>query len=247
MTFATLNRPGQLNAINKEILEALKSLVDVLETDRSVRVLVITGSGEKAFCVGADLKERQGMNEKDILLRMDSVHKLYLRIERLPIPVIAALNGLALGGGLELALTADLRIADAHATFGFPEVELGIIPGNGGTQRLTRIVGIAKALELILLSERVTATEAKACGLVQTVVEAGKLREGLDLWISKLLEVGPVALRQAKLAIRRGIDRSLEEGLAVEVEAYKDVLYSKDRFEGLRAFLEKRKPVYRGE
>ncbi len=247
VVIATLNRPGQLNALDKDLFDDMKSLLDVLETDKTVRVLILTGSGEKAFCVGADLKERQGMNEKDILARMNLVHRLYLRLERLGCPVIAAINAMALGGGLELALACDLRVAAEGATLGFPEVDLAIIPGNGGTQRLARVTGLGRALELILLAKRVTAKEALQFGIIHQVTPQNQCLTQAMAWASKLSESGPLALKQAKRAIRDGFEKSMEQAMAVEIEAYKGILYSKDRLEGLKAFAEKRKPAYRGE
>lgn len=244
---ATLNRPEKLNALNKELYEELKHLVDVLQTDKTIRVVVLTGIGDKAFSVGADLKERQGMNEKDIVQRLEFVHALFSRIERLPQVVIAAINGTTLGGGLEMALACDLRIASENATLGLPEVDLAIIPGSGGTQRLSRVVGLAKALELILCANRISAKEALSLGLVNAVTNAKGALDEAFTWASKISEAGPIALRQAKFAIRAGFDASLEEGLRIEKEAYKAVLHSKDRLEGLKAFSEKRKPVFRGE
>lgn len=246
LLLVTLNRPGQLNALNKDLFEELQRLVDVLETDKTVRAMILTGSGEKAFCVGADLKERQGMNEKDVLVRMDFVHKLYTRLENLPFPVIAAINGIALGGGLELALACDFRVCAENATLGFPEVELAIIPGNGGTQRLARLLGMAKALELVLLAKRLTATEAAHYGLVTRTVPVGQAVSEARVWATKLMEAGPLAVKQAKAAIRGGLERPLVQGLQWELERYKETLYSKDRLEGLKAFSEKRKPSYTG-
>lgn len=247
IVIASIHRPEKLNAINKGLLDDIKRLLDVLDTDKTARVLILTGSGDKAFCVGADLKERQGMNEKDVLLRLEWVKGLFLRLERLPMPVIAAINGTALGGGCELALTCDLRIAADHITIGLPEVDLGIIPGSGGTQRLARVVGLGKALELILMARRITAKEALAVGLVNALAKEGGSLEMAITWAKKMVEAGPIALRQAKSAIRLGYGRMIEEGLQIEIEAYKPCLYSKDRLEGLKAFTEKRKPEYRGE
>jgi enoyl-CoA hydratase/carnithine racemase len=247
VVIATLNRPDKMNALNKDLFEELKSMLDVLETDKTARLLIVTGGGDKAFSGGADLKERQGMSDKDILVRADYVNKLYARLERLAFPVIAAIGGVALGAGLELALACDLRVASSTALFGFPEVELGIIPGNGGTQRLPRIVGIARALELVLLAKKISAQEAHAMGLIHHVVPPGQaLSEALTLG-NKILDAGPIAIRQAKYAIRMGMDRTLEQGLQVEFEAYRPCLVSKDRHEGVKAFVEKRKPAYKGE
>lgn len=243
----TLNRPDKMNALNKEILEEFKKLIDVLETDRTARAIVLTATGEKAFCVGADLKERQGMNEKDVLLRLEMVRALYLRWERLPIPSIAALNGVALGGGLELALVCDLRLAADHIQVGLPETELAIIPGNGGTQRLSRTIGMSRAMEMVLLAKRLSASEAYQWGIVNKVVPLTQLMKESMGWAQKISESGPIAIQQAKKAIQRGREKSWEEALQWEVDCYKPCLYSKDRLEGLRAFTEKRKPVYQGE
>jgi len=247
VVIVTLNRPDKMNALNKEILEEFKKLIDVLETDRTARVIVLTATGEKAFCVGADLKERQGMNEKDVLLRLEMVRALYLRWERLAIPSIAALNGLALGGGLELALVCDLRIAAEHVQVGLPETELAIIPGNGGTQRLTRTIGMSRAMEMVLLSKKLSAAEAYQWGILNKVVPAAQVMKEAMAWATKLSEAGPIAIQQAKRAIQRGREKSWEEALQWEVECYRPCLYSKDRLEGLRAFSEKRKPQYQGE
>ncbi len=243
---ATICREERLNALNKNIYEELNHLVALLKTDKATRVLIITGLG-KAFSVGADLKERQGMNEKDILLRLGFVREVYRCLEMLPQIVIAAINGIALGGGLELALCCDLRIASENAVVGLPEVELAIIPGTGGTQRLPRIVGIAKSLELILLAKRVSAREALGIGLVNAVVGVGQSLNEARNFASKICEAGPLSTREVKNAIRKGMNNNLEVGLQVEAESYRTVLYSKDRLEGLKAFSEKRKPVYRGE
>jgi enoyl-CoA hydratase/carnithine racemase len=236
-----------MNALNKEVLEEFKKLVDVLETDRSARVIVLTASGDKAFCVGADLKERQGMNEKDVLLRLEMVRNLYLRWERLSIPSIAAVNGVALGGGLELALVCDLRLAADHVMMGLPETELAIIPGNGGTQRLSRTIGMSRAMEMVLLGKRIGVSEALAWGLINKVCPSQVLMKEALTWANKIAEAGPIAIQQAKKAIQRGREKSWEEALQWEVECYKPCLYSKDRLEGLKAFSEKRKPLYQGE
>ncbi len=247
LVFAALNRPDKLNALNKESFDELDALLARLETDKTARVLILSGSGEKSFCVGADLKERQGMGEKDVLARFAFVRGLYQRMERLGLPIIAAIDGICLGGGLELALACDFRIVGAASQLGFPEVDLAIIPGNGGTQRLPRTVGMAKALELVMMGRRLSPAEAVDIGLVHQVVPANEALNEARRWTDKLLLSGPVALRQAKYAIRSGMDRSLEQGLTLETDAYKLCLQSKDRLEGLKAFVEKRKPVYLGE
>lgn len=187
------------------------------------------------------------MNEKDILVRLEFVRRLYMRLENLPMPVIAAVNGMALGGGTELALACDLRIASDLAVFGLPEVDLAIIPGTGGTQRLPRLVGPAKALEMILMAKRIQAYEALRIGMVNLVVPGNRVMPNALEWAEKMLQAGPIALKQAKAAIKQGMEQDLEEGLRTELKSYKACLYSKDRLEGLKAFKEKRKPEYRGE
>ncbi|MBI4403102.1 MAG: enoyl-CoA hydratase/isomerase family protein [Deltaproteobacteria bacterium] len=244
---ATIHRPEKLNALNKEVFDHLRRLLDVLETDKTARVLIFTGTGEKAFCIGGDLKERQSMNEKDILVRLESIRTLFRRIENLHVPVIAAINGIALGTGLELALTCDLRVASSNANLGFLEGELAIIPGSGGTQRLARLIGMAKALELILLAKRLTAQEALGYGVIHQMVEERHAMVQAMEWAKRFLELGPISLAQAKKALREGIGRSLEEGLNIEADAYKTCLYSTDRTEGNKAFIEKRKPQYKRE
>ncbi|MBI3294611.1 MAG: enoyl-CoA hydratase/isomerase family protein [Deltaproteobacteria bacterium] len=244
ITILTLNRPDKLNALNKDIFDDLKSALDMIQTDASVRVLVIIGGG-KAFSVGADLKERQGMNEKDILLRFEAVRVLYQRLEYFPLPTIAAINGTALGGGLELALCCDIRVVSQAATLGFPEVELAIIPGNGGTQRLPRLIGVSKAMELILTAKRLSADEALGLGIVSHVAPDA-LVAARTLAV-RMLDMGPIALKQAKLAVKKGIELPIGDALKFEVDCYKNCLYSKDRTEGLKAFSEKRRPEYQGE
>jgi len=242
-----MNRADKLNVLNKEMFEGLKAMIDVVESDKAVRILIITGAGEKAFCVGADLKECQGMSAKEILSRFEFFNQLYHKIEKLSIPVIAAMQGSAFGGGLELALACDLRVLAENAQVGLPEVDLAIIPGNGGTQRLTRVIGFSKALELIMLARRIGAKEALDCGLVHAVVPAEYVISHAKTWVNRILEVGPLALKQAKLAIRGGMHLSMEEALKWETQCYKALIPSKDRLEGMKAFLEKRKPEYRGE
>src|SRR3989338_3565657 len=239
-----LNRPDKLNALNKDVFDDLARVIDLVETDSSARVVIIMGAGDKAFSVGADLKERQGMNEKDVLVRLEFVRQLFRRLELLSVPTIAAINGIALGGGLELALCCDFRLAAAEVTLGFPEVELGIIPGAGGTQRLARIIGTARALETIMLARRLSAQEAWQVGIVHSV--CGDLSASVRKVATRLLDMGPISLKQVKSAIKRGVELGLDEGLKLEIECYKPCLYSSDRKEGLKAFAEKRKAEFTG-
>ena len=243
----TLNRPGSMNSLNLRIVEALAEAVAALRFDRSVRVAVITGAGEKAFCSGADLKERATLPPDQVRRFIATIRDTFTAIEALPQPVIAAVNGVALGGGTELALACDLRIASDRATLGLTEVKLAIIPGAGGTQRLPRLIGKGRAMELILTGRSIGAAEALAIGLVNRVAPAGGLMEAVRKLAGEMLSAGPVALQQAKLAINQGYETDLATGLKLETAAYEAVIPTRDRAEGLAAFAEKRKPVYKGE
>ena len=243
----TLNRPGSMNSLNLRIVEALAEAVAALRFDRSVRVAVITGAGEKAFCSGADLKERATLPPDQVRRFIATIRDTFTAIEALPQPVIAAVNGVALGGGTELALACDLRIASDRATLGLTEVKLAIIPGAGGTQRLPRLIGRGRAKELILTGRSIGAAEALAIGLVNRVAPAGGLMEAVRKLAGEMLSAGPVALQQAKLAINQGYETDLATGLKLETAAYEAVIPTRDRAEGLAAFAEKRKPVYKGE
>jgi enoyl-CoA hydratase/carnithine racemase len=217
-------------------------------TNASIQAIVITGDGDKAFCGGADLKERQGMSENDVRVQVDLYRSELGPLDRSPKPVVAAINGAALGGGLELALCCDLRVAAAHAQLGLPETSLGIIPGAGGTQRLPRIVGEARAKEMILLARRLTADEALAWGLVNRVTPTGKsvVDDAIE-WMRPIAEGAPIAQAAALEAIDRALDATLEQGLELEKVSYDKTLVSQDRREALAAFAEKRKPRFQGK
>ncbi len=243
----TINRPEVYNALNMPALEALSDLVNDLTDRPEIRALVITGAGEKAFCAGADLKERRTMEQKKVRRYIRLIRDTFTRIEQLRKPVIAALNGVALGGGTELALACDLRVAESTATLGLTETSLGIIPGAGGTQRLPRLIGKAKAKELIFTAQKLTAPDAEKLGLVNKVVSRGKgLETALEL-AEQIGENAPLAVEQAKFAINYGMETDLATGLALETKAYETLIPTKDRLEGLAAFKEKRKPRYAGE
>ncbi len=243
----TLNRPENMNALNLPTLEALASIVAKLQSDGSARVVVITGSGEKAFCSGADLKERFGLAPDQVRRFITMIRDTFTAIEALPQPVIAAVNGLALGGGTELALASDLRVASELATLGLTEVKWAVIPAAGGTQRLPRLIGKGRAMEMILTGRRVGAAEALTIGLVNRVVPAGDLMAATMELAGRILEAGPIAVQQAKRAIHQGSETGLSAGLLLETAAYEKVIPTRDRLEGLAAFREKRKPVYVGE
>jgi enoyl-CoA hydratase/carnithine racemase len=243
----TLNRPEVMNSFSRSAVEDLSAAVAELRFDRTTRVVVITGAGEKAFCAGADLKERVGMTPEQVRRFITTLRDTFTAIEALPQPVIAAINGLALGGGTELALSCDLRVASEAAAMGLTEVKLAIIPATGGTQRLPRLVGKGRAKELILTGRRIEAAEALAIGLVNRVVPPGQLIPATMELAGQMLENGPIALWQAKLAINQGCETDLTTGLTLETAAYEAVIPTRDRLEGLAAFREKRKPVYTGE
>ena len=244
----TIDREARANALSREVLLELGRLSRAAVVDPSVRAIVVTGKGEKAFCAGADLKERQSMTENDIRVQVELYRSELGPLDRSPKPVIAALNGVALGGGLELALVCDMRVAVASAQLALPETTLGIIPGAGGTQRLTRLVGAARAKEMILLGRRLTAAEAYAWGLVNRVVPEGTpLLDDVLAWIEPITNGAPIAQAAALEAIDRADDTTLELGLELEKVSYDKVLVSADRREALKAFAEKRKPAFRGE
>ena len=210
-------------------------------------MVIITGSGEKAFCSGADLKERITLKEMEVKEYILTIRNLFSAVESLNKPVIAGINGIALGGGTELALACDIRIAAMNASMGLTETRLAIIPGGGGTQRLPRLIGLGKAKELIFTGRRVDAREALEIGLVNKTCEPDVLQEECRKMAALICEAGPVAIEQAKYAISCGFETDLHTGLAIESNAYWITIPTKDRLEGLAAFREKRKPLYKGE
>jgi enoyl-CoA hydratase/carnithine racemase len=242
----TLNRPDVMNSFNFAMLLALKDRLEALLFDPDVRVVIITGAGEKAFCAGADLKERASLNEQQVREFILTIRNLFTFIEDFNKPVIAAVNGVALGGGTELALACDIRIASSNATMGLTETRLAIIPGAGGTQRLPRLIGRGKAKELIFTGRRVDAQEALGIGLVNKVCQPETLLDECRAMAAMICETGPIAIQQAKYAINYGLEVDLHTGLAVESNAYWVTIPTEDRLEGLAAFREKRKPVYKG-
>ena len=242
----TLNRPRVMNCLNFDLLLALRDQIDALQFRSDIRCAILTGAGEKAFCAGADLKERATLTQDQVKRFILTIRNLLTSIQNLPIPVIAAVNGVALGGGTELALASDIRIASETATMGLTETRLAIIPGGGGTQRLPRIVGVAKAKELIFTGRRVDAAEALDIGLVNQVAAPEALMDKSLEMAAMIAETGPIAVEMAKYAIDRGIETDLATGLAIESNAYRVTIPTEDRIEGLTAFREKRKPKYRG-
>jgi len=243
----TLNRPEVMNSLNFQLLFALRDAVESVCFRRDIRVVIITGAGDKAFCSGADLKERATLPPEKVREYIFTIRNLFTAIEQLNKPVIAAVNGIALGGGTELALASDIRIASQTATMGLTETRLAIIPGAGGTQRLPRLVGRGKAKELIFTGRRVDAAEAERIGLVNQVSEPKDLLEECRKMAAMICETGPIAIEQAKYAINHGIETDIATGLAIESNAYWVTIPTEDRLEGLAAFKEKRKPVYKGK
>ncbi len=243
----TLNRPEVMNSLNFTLLRALRDQIESFRFRRDLRVIIITGSGEKAFCSGADLKERATLNPDQVREYIYTIRNLFTSIEELNKPVIAAVNGIALGGGTELALASDIRIAASNASMGLTETRLAIIPGAGGTQRLPRLIGKGKAKELIFTGRRVDAREALDIGLVNIVCELQDLLEECRKMAAMICETGPVAIEQAKYAINYGLETDIHTGLAIESNAYWVCIPTEDRLEGLAAFKEKRKPVYKGK
>jgi enoyl-CoA hydratase len=243
----TLNRPEVSNALNTRMGLDLMEVFEALAIDlEGLRAVIITGSGEKAFCAGGDLKERNGMTDES----WQAQHAIFERMGRAmmgcPLPLLAAVNGAAYGGGCEIAAASDFIYAATHARFALTEVTLGIMPGMGGTQNLSRAVGERRAKELILSGLPFTAAEAEAWGLVNRVVEPPELLETTLGMARRIAGNGPVAVRQAKQAIHRGMQMSLWDGLAFEIEAYNRLVPTEDRREGVLAFNERRKPVFRG-
>lgn len=243
----TIDRPDRMNALSRATVRKLGELAREARDDRALRAVVLTGGGDRAFCAGADLKERRSMDMEDVRDFLGLYRAAFEAIDRLDKPVIAALNGAAYGGGLELALACDLRVMDPNAKIGLTEVSLAIIPGAGGTQRLTRIVGVAKAKELILLSRRLEAPEALALGLVNRVASEGQSALDCALEMAAPFETAaPIAVAAALDAIDGAMDLPLDAGLLHERRCYERTLASSDRLEALAAFQDKRAPVYEG-
>ncbi|MBI4866220.1 MAG: enoyl-CoA hydratase/isomerase family protein [Candidatus Wallbacteria bacterium] len=243
----TINRPDKLNALNAAVMTELSGALREMEADDTVRVIVLTGAGEKAFVAGADIAELAKM--KPFSGRKDSSfgQEILFQIEQLAKPVVAAINGYALGGGCELALACDVRFASEKAKIGLPEVTLGIIPGYGGTQRLGRIVGKGRAMELVLSGEPIDAAEAYRIGLVNKVAPPAELAKTVREWAEKLAARGPLALRLAKAAVQKSLEVDLRDGCELESAYFGMLASTADMREGMTAFLEKRKPVYKGE
>ena len=243
----TIDGEARRNALSRAMVRELQENLARIREDRALRCVVITGKGDKAFCAGADLKERVSMSADDVHHFHESLRAAFRGIESAAQAFVAALNGAALGGGLEMALACDLRVATEGVEMGLPEVGLGIIPGGGGTVRLPRAIGVARAKDLILTGRRVGAAEAFSMGLISRVAPGDTLREVALETAGMIARNAPVSIRQAKRAIDGALHLGIDEALGFENRMYQACLGTKDRVEALRAFAEKRKPVFTGE
>jgi enoyl-CoA hydratase len=246
IALVTINRPEKYNALDRLTLSELEQCVGAIEQDGAIRAMILTGSGEKAFAAGADINELAALQPVEAKAHARRGQRLFSRIENLAKPSIAAINGFALGGGLELAMACTIRIASENARLGQPEVKLGILPGYGGTQRLPRLVGKGAALALLLTGEQIPAQEAYRLGLVQQVVPQTELPGAARQWAGKMLANAPVALALCLEAVNAGLEMPLGEAMRLEADQFALSCATEDMREGTRAFLEKRKAEFRG-
>jgi len=243
LAYITINRPEQRNALNKETLDEIYSTLEEWRTDNTIGCVVFTGKGEKSFAAGADIGQLKQRTSLDVL-KSGGMQQLYDYIEAYEKPTIAMVNGFALGGGCELAMACDIRIASTNAKFGLPELNLSIIPSAGGTQRLARIVGKGKALEMILTGKMIDAEEACRIGLVSETVPPERLQEKVEEMAGQILSKGPLAVKLAKLAVNLGYETDMKSGLMIERLAQAVLFSTDDKQEGTMAFLEKRRPQF---
>eukprot|EP00898_Chlorokybus_atmophyticus_P007842 jgi/Chlat1/8059/Chrsp73S07521 len=243
----SLRRPSSRNSLGRVLVGELGRAVESAAGDARARAVVLRSGVEGVFCAGADLKERRQMIEDETVKFVNKLRSTFSALEALPVPTIAAMDGHALGGGLELALACDMRIAGASAVLGLPETSLAIIPGAGGTQRLARLIGMARAKEMIFTAARISAQQAEDIGLVNYCVPEGTAFERALQIAKQIAQQGPLAVKMAKLAVNRGCEVDLATGLVIEESCYQRIIPSQDRLEGLAAFVEKRKPKYIGK
>jgi enoyl-CoA hydratase len=244
----TLNRPRQLNALSHATLQEISQELDGLKADDSIRAIIITGSGDRAFAAGADIAELEALESaQEGYEHSRDAHQIIFQMEALPKPVIMAVNGYALGGGCELAMGGDIILAAENARFGQPEINLGIIPGFGGSQRMPRLIGRTRALELIFTGDHITADEAYRLGLVNRVVPAAELMPSAIALANKIAEKAPLAIAIAKRAVYEGLETTPRGGNELEMRLFGEAIGTEDRREGTQAFLEKRKPEWRGK
>jgi enoyl-CoA hydratase len=247
IALVTVNRPDKLNALNRATMEELGDAFSRSRTDDAVRALIVTGAGEKAFVAGADINELAALSPVEAQALALRGQAILRALETMPKPTIAAVNGFALGGGLELAMSCAIRVASPNAKFGQPEVKLGLVPGYGGTQRLPRLVGRGRAIEMLISGEMIDAAEAYRIGLVNHVTPAEELLGFSRGWLLKTLANGPKAIALAMEAVDVGLDSGLDQGLRFEAAAFALTAATEDRREGTRAFLEKRKAAFAGK
>lgn len=243
IAWITINRPQVLNALNSDFFVELNQVIDHIESDSQVKALIITGV-EKAFVAGADIAEMAAMSSDEAKIFSRTGHETFLRLEQLKIPVIAAVNGFALGGGCELAMACDFRIASPKAKFSQPEVSLGLIPGYAGTQRLSRIVGISNALYLLMSGDMIPADEALRMGLVQKVVEPDQLLPETKALAERIVAKGPIAVSKVKEVTRKGINMDFKTACELEIAEFSNLFGNGESGEGMKAFVEKRKPSW---
>lgn len=244
MATVTINNPP-VNALSYEVMEQLEGILDELAERADLGAVIITGAGQRAFVAGADISQFPDMDQEDGVAFARRGLRIFGKVEALEVPVICAVNGVALGGGLELALACDIRVVASGAKLGQPEVNLGIIPGYGGTQRLPRLVSPGKAKELIFTGEPISAEEAFRIGLADKLVDGDCVAEAQSL-AQKILQKGPLAIKRAKKVINEGLQKPLPEGLALEAQNFGELFDTEDQKEGAKAFLEKRRPEYKG-
>lgn len=245
--FVTINRPKALNALNAETINELDRMFETLENDDSVKAVILTGGGEKSFVAGADITEMQNMSAAEGRAWGKKAQAVFNKIENLPKPVIAAVNGYALGGGCEISMACDIRIASEKAKFGQPEVTLGILPGFGGTQRLSRLVGKGRAKEILFTGDMIDAAEAYRIGLVNKVTAPEELVSTAKEMALKIMSRAPFAIRVCKQAVNTGLNVDLESGVAFEAEVFGLCFATQDQKEGMTAFVEKRKAAFSGK
>lgn len=243
----TLNRPDALNALSTQMAKDIIAVMNHLAEEQNVWAVVLTGAGDRSFCVGADLKERKSMTKGEMIRQRALFVRAFESVVRFPKPIVAAVNGFAMGGGFEFALCCDMIVTTNEAFLGLPEVGLGIIPGGGGTQNLPRIIGKNKAKELIYTGRKISGETAVAWGIANRSVPRSELMDVTAELMREITKNAPLALQQAKRCVDLGTEVDLLAGLALEAESYNRCLYSEDRDEGLRAFNEKRKPMYKGQ
>ncbi|QED27460.1 enoyl-CoA hydratase [Microvenator marinus] len=243
----TIDRPDAMNSMNGALVDALKTKFLEMNTREDVRVVILTASGDRVFCAGADLKERRGMSDEEVAQRIRDYKSAFSAIAECSKPVICALNGHAFGGGLEIALSCDIRVLAEEAQVGLTELRLGIIPGAGGTQRLARLIGASKAKEMMFRGLRLGGQDALDWGVVSHCVPRSELSTYCRSLAEEIAKAAPIAIKQAKLAVDRGIELPLQDALDFEAECYALTIPTEDRLEGLKAFAEKREPVWKNK